>query len=195
MPFDSSKPAPGDDLDAVLVRSQLNGLKDIIDAAPTITAVVVDSVTTLDPGQPATASASLTGTTLHLTLGIPRGPDGAQGAPGPTFGGTVVDAVNTLTSAQPASVATTFDGANVHFTFGIPAGEQGIGGLVGPPGEVTTAAMTTAITDAVQAALINMLASSSANSNAVATLDTPFADPDSETLRAKVNELLLVMRR
>ena len=32
MPFDPAKPAPGDDLDAVLVRDQLNALKALIDA-------------------------------------------------------------------------------------------------------------------------------------------------------------------
>jgi len=32
MPFDPSKPAPGDDLDAVLIRNQLNALKALIDA-------------------------------------------------------------------------------------------------------------------------------------------------------------------
>ena len=32
MPFDSTKPAPGDDLDAVLVRNQFNALKALIDA-------------------------------------------------------------------------------------------------------------------------------------------------------------------
>ena len=32
MPFDPTKPAPGDDLDAVLVRNQLNELKALIDA-------------------------------------------------------------------------------------------------------------------------------------------------------------------
>ncbi len=32
MAFDPTKPAPGDDLDAVLVRSQLNALKALIDA-------------------------------------------------------------------------------------------------------------------------------------------------------------------
>ena len=32
MAFDPSKPAPGDDLDAVLVRNQLNALKALIDA-------------------------------------------------------------------------------------------------------------------------------------------------------------------
>jgi hypothetical protein len=33
------------------------------------------------------------------------------------------------------------------------------------------------------------------NTNAVATLDTPFADPDMETMRQKMNEMLLAMRR
>ena len=32
MPFDPSKPTPGDDLDAVLIRNQLNALKALIDA-------------------------------------------------------------------------------------------------------------------------------------------------------------------
>lgn len=31
MPFDSTKPAPGDDLDAVITRDQLNALKALID--------------------------------------------------------------------------------------------------------------------------------------------------------------------
>jgi hypothetical protein len=35
----------------------------------------------------------------------------------------------------------------------------------------------------------------SANSNAVPTLDTPFAYLDAEALRQKMNELLLAMRR
>ena len=32
MPFDPAKPAPGDDLDAVLIRDQLGALKALIDA-------------------------------------------------------------------------------------------------------------------------------------------------------------------
>jgi hypothetical protein len=39
------------------------------------------------------------------------------------------------------------------------------------------------------------VAGSSANSNGVGTLETPFGDPDAESLRGKVNELLLAMRR
>ncbi len=32
MPFDPNKPAPGDDLDALLIRAQFNELKALIDA-------------------------------------------------------------------------------------------------------------------------------------------------------------------
>ena len=46
-----------------------------------------------------------------------------------------------------------------------------------------------------QAQLETAIAGSSANTNAVATLETPFADPDLETLRLKLNELLLAARR
>jgi hypothetical protein len=33
------------------------------------------------------------------------------------------------------------------------------------------------------------------NSNAVPTLDTPFADPDAEALRVRLNELISALRR
>jgi hypothetical protein len=33
------------------------------------------------------------------------------------------------------------------------------------------------------------------NSNAVPTLDTPFADPDAEALRVRLNELIGTLRR
>src|SRR2546428_4144956 len=42
MPFDPTKPAPGDDLDAVLVRDQLNALKALIDALETGKASAAD---------------------------------------------------------------------------------------------------------------------------------------------------------
>ena len=61
-------------------------------------------------------------------------------------------------------------------------------GPQGEPGEVTAQQLTDAI------------AGTSANSNAVSTLDTPFAsDPptlaDMETMRAKMNELINTLRR
>jgi hypothetical protein len=39
------------------MRAQFAGLKQLIDTVPTITAAVVDSVSTLNPGDPATVNA------------------------------------------------------------------------------------------------------------------------------------------
>ncbi len=58
-----------------------------------------------------------------------------------------------------------------------PQGDQG------PPGEVTNAA------------LANAIGGTSSNTNAVSTLDTPFADPDAEALRQAYNTLVLAARR
>ena len=59
-------------------------------------------------------------------------------------------------------------------------GPQGIQGV---PGEVTSAQLATAING------------TSSNTNGVATLDTPFADPDVDALRLKLNEMILSARR
>ena len=134
---------------------------------------------------------------------IPAGPPGPQGPP---FASAVVDGVSTLNPGEAATVVTGFDGTNVHFTFGIPRGAvgnpgpqgdpgndgpqgpQGADGPQGLPGEVTNAALASAI------------AGTSANTNGVSTLDTPFTnDPptlaDIEVLRAKFNEMILALRR
>jgi len=44
-------------------------------------------------------------------------------------------------------------------------------------------------------AIATGIAGTSNNTNGVATLDTPLPDPDSETLRLKINELILALRR
>ena len=49
---------------------------------PPFANMIVDSVTTLGPDEPATASVSFDGTNVHLSLGIPRGHDGGQGEQG-----------------------------------------------------------------------------------------------------------------
>ena len=87
MPYDPDYPQNGEDLDADPMRGQLNGLKDLIDAAPGVNAVVVDEVTTVAPGQPATVTLSLIGETLHFTFAIPQGAIGATGGNG-VDGGT-----------------------------------------------------------------------------------------------------------
>ncbi|MEO6787416.1 MAG: hypothetical protein ABI318_14895 [Chthoniobacteraceae bacterium] len=51
------------------------------------------------------------------------------------------------------------------------------------------------LTDRIASALDTAAANSSANSNGVPTLDMPFADPDMEALRQKVNDLIAGLRR
>lgn len=58
------------------------------------------------------------------------------------------------------------------------------------PAKKLTAKQLTAspfLNDAIQ--------TTSQNSNSVPTLDTPFADPDAEALRGKINELINALRR
>ena len=159
---------------------------------PPFANAVVDAVTTLNPGDPATVSVSFDGTNVHFSYGIPRcnngtnGTDGGVGPPGPPFAQAVIDSVTTLPSGTPATVGVSFDGTNVRFTFGIPRGDtgsDGTQGVQGPPGEITQAQLNSAISG------------TSNNTNAVSTLDTAFADPDMEALRQKMNEMILNGRR
>jgi hypothetical protein len=88
--------------------------------------------------------------------------------------------------AKVSILQTSFDGSNVRFAFGIPRGSDGSNGsdgAQGPPGEISQAQLNSAI------------AGNSANTNAVSTLDTPFADPDMEAMRQKMNEMILNGRR
>ena len=108
MSFDPNLPQENTPADAVQMRSQLNGLKSLIDAVPSITGAVVDSVNTLPAGSPAQASASITGGVLHLSFGIPVGDTGApgpQGDPGPVNFGDLAAAIQT-TSTNSNSVST-----------------------------------------------------------------------------------------
>jgi hypothetical protein len=72
-------------IDAVQMRGQLNGLKDLIDAIQSITAAQVDGTNTLPPGNPASVTLSVNAGTLHFTFDIPQctsGSDGGIGEPG-----------------------------------------------------------------------------------------------------------------
>ena len=171
---------------------------------PPFAQALVDSVSTLNPGEPATVQTSFDGSNVRFSFGIPRGSDGMNGSngndgsngsdgpPGPPFAQAVVDSVTTLDPGQPATVQTSFDGSNVRFSFGIPRGSDGSNGANGSdgsngsdgaPGEVTSAQLSAAIS------------STSNNTNSVSTLDTGFADPDLEALRQKLNEMIVAARR
>ena len=141
-------------------------------AGVSVTGAIVDFTTTVGPGNPASASASFDGANVRLLFSIPRGADGANGTNG-------TDGAPGLTGPQGAPGGDGPPG---------PQGLQGMQGIQGPSGEVTNAALASAI------------AGTSSNTNAVATLDTPFTnDPptlaDMELLRAKLNELILAQRR
>jgi hypothetical protein len=62
-------------------------------------------------------------------------------------------------------------------------GSNGSDGSQGPPGEIS------------QAQLDSAISGTGANTNSVSTLDSPFADPDLEALRQKLNEMILNGRR
>ena len=206
MPFDPAIPATNAELTSALFRGQFQGLHDLIAAIAQIIAAQVDGVTTLNPGDPASATVSIVGDTLHFTFSIPRGDEGLPGQPGsdgaagPPFAQAIVDAVNTLAPGSSATVSVSFDGTNVHLIFGIPTGAtgdtggqgiQGNPGIDGAPGEVTNAQLASAVSTAVSG--------TSNNTNGVATLDTAPSDPpsfaDYEALRSKMNEMILAARR
>lgn len=178
MPFDPTLPQAGTLIDADQMRSQLNGLKALIDAIVSVTGAQVQSTTTLNPGQPATATVTLVGNTLRFTFGIPRG---AQGLQGPPFANAVVDNVSTLNPGEPAYVNSWLDGNEVRFDFGIPRGEDGA------PGEVT------------QQALDDAIATTSANSDGVGFLGMVVSDPPTQSevqqIADKVDELIAALRR
>ena len=187
------------------MRAQLNGLKELIDGVLTITAAQVDGVNTVNPGDPATVDLSVIGSTLHFTFGIPRGSDGSNGADGTGVSGAVIDGATSLDPNQGATAEVNFDtGSQVlHFSFGIPRGQTGDSGpqgphgtqgdtgpqgAQGPPGEISAAQLLSAFSE------------TSNNSNGVGTLDAAFTnDPptlaDMEAMRAKMNELILALRR
>ena len=75
--FDPALPQENTPADAVQMRSQFNGLKTLIDAIPSITNAQVDSITTLNPGDPATVGVSITGGVLHFTFASRRCYDSA----------------------------------------------------------------------------------------------------------------------
>ncbi len=107
---------------------------------PPFSNFVIDSVTTLNPGDPATVQTSFDGTNVHFAFGIPRGfigndgSNGNDGGQGPPFTNFIVDGVNMLNPTDPPSVQTIFDGSAVRMIFNIPRGFTGNDGGTGAQG-------------------------------------------------------------
>lgn len=195
--FDPNLPLPNANITSAVLRGQFNGLKDLIDALPGVTAAVVDGVNTLPPGSAAAVNVSLSGSTLHFSFDLPQGNDGAQGqqgndgSQGPPFAQAMVDGVNTLPPGSSANVSVSFDGTNVHFTFGIPQGNDGATGAQGPPGEVSQTDLNNG--------LLNNLSQCSSNSNGVSTLsqgaDGSYNPSQMQDVLNKLDELINALRR
>ena len=189
MPYDPAWPQNGQNIDADRFRGQFAGIIELMGSGSGINAAEVDSTNTLPPNFPAAANVTVNGSALHFSFEIPQGQEGPAGQQGPPFAQAVVDAVNTVDPGMPAAVEVSFAGNNVRFTFDIPRGNDGSEGQPGsigpdgPPGEVT------------QNQLDSAISGTSNNTNAVSTLNNPFADPDMEELRQKLNELILNGRR
>jgi hypothetical protein len=80
--FDPTYPPTNALIESAPLRGQFNSLKALIDAMASVNAAVVDGVTTLPPGDPATVTLNVVANTLHFTFGIPQGNDGQQGPQG-----------------------------------------------------------------------------------------------------------------
>jgi len=125
--FDPSKPADHSPNSSAEMRAQLTGLKELIDGVPGITDAVVDSVTTVGPGQPAAVTLSIIGTVLHLSVALPEGQPGQQGLPGEPGGSGAEGAAALVAVTVPGThaVGTGF------VSFGFAATPVNLGWLAG----------------------------------------------------------------
>ena len=127
---------------------------------------------------------------------IPVGPQGPPGPEGPAFGSANVDTVTTLPPGVAASAGAFLIGNVLHFTFGLP---QGADGIQGPPGEVTQAQLSNDLVNNANATFNTIMPLTSNNSNAVTELvlapGNPPTQADVAAVVAKLNELILALRR
>lgn len=74
---------------------------------PPFATAVVDGVTTLNPGDPASVNVTFDGTNVHFTFGIPQGAQGIQGYQGPPGEVTTsqLDTAIATTALNPSSVS------------------------------------------------------------------------------------------
>ena len=177
MPFDPALPADGSPLVSAEMHEQFNGLHDLIQTGGGVSDAEVDSVTTLDPGQPASAAAGVTGQTLHFTFAIPRGDVGNTGPQGP----------------QGDIGPTGFDGPMG------PQGPMGPDGAAGSPGPEGPPGPAGPMGEVSQALLDAAIAGTSGNSNGVALLSLFVSDPPTQgelqAVANKLDELIQALRR
>jgi hypothetical protein len=110
MPYDPNLPLENTDIDAAEMRGQLQGLKELIDAVPTVDSAQVDGVNPLPPGSAPAASVAKVDSTLHFTFDLPV-----------SIASVVVDSVTSVGPSDPVSVSATLIGEVLHLSFAISA--------------------------------------------------------------------------
>ena len=112
MAFDPSLPQEGTEIDAVQMRSQLNGLKALIDAVPAgppgpegpvFASVQIGGVTTGSPGTSAAAEVTTSGNSVSLSFTIPAGETGPKGDTG-EVGQSALNSAIMGTAQNPTSI-------------------------------------------------------------------------------------------
>jgi FlaG/FlaF family flagellin (archaellin) len=97
---------------------------------------------------------------------------------------------STLTPGEPATASVTFNNGTLTFSFGIPAGV---------PGEVTQAQLSNDLVNMSNYTMNQVLPLTSNNTNWMQTADITISDPPTQaevlSLRDKLNELILALRR
>jgi hypothetical protein len=207
MSFDPAKPVNGSLIVAAELRDQFNGLKTLIDVIPVgppgppgpegpcgrdgaegpqgpqgLTGADGRSIVNVYDDGSGRAIVQMSDGTTYGPFEIASGPVGPQGVPGPQGPeGRYVSGVGD--DGMGRAIIQMSDGST-YGPFTIATGPQG---PQGAPGEVTTSALNSAI------------ATTSANSNAVAALGLTIGDPPTQAevqaLANKLDELISALRR
>ena len=179
--YDPTLPLENTEIDAAPMRSQLQGLKALIDAIQTITAAQVDGVSTVPAGDPAAVVVTVTGNTLRFTFEIPQGEKGDQGDQGPQ-GDAGPDGPPGTPGGPPGP-----EGPQGPEGPPGPEGPQGADGPQGPMGEVSAADLACAIDGtALNPAGLTTLSQSISN---------PPTQAQVQAIQGKVNELITALQR
>lgn len=182
MPFDPSLPLPNSPLESQVVRSQFQSLFYLINNIASVTAAQVDGVSSLPPGSPASASAYVSGGTLHLSFEIPIGETGLQGGQGP--------------QGEPGPEGPPGPPGDP----GGPPGPQGEMGPPGPQGETgATGEVSQAALDDALANVYSGLAATAQNPASLTPLSLTLSDPPTQAevqqILDQVNALLTAIQR
>jgi hypothetical protein len=191
MPYDPSFPATGLELKSAGFRDQFHGIKDLIDAVPAgPQGLPGDPGGVGGDGAAALVAVAVPGTvavgTGFVSFGFATTPVNLGWLTGTRLrAAAVADPANwvegSIVALGPTEVTLSVDATGGAGSF--TGWNLSLAGAQGAPGEVTNAAMAGAI------------AGTSANTNAIPTLDTTFPDPDAEALRQAYNALVLALRR